>query len=1762
MSRRPRKPDERKKDGARPRDGADAKRGVKPGGEPGAASGKDVPRKFSHKDIKKYLPGVLKGARERLKPAKSPYPELFQPAKPIIPSYDWPQEDPTRAPAMTLSQLDPTLPLAMFPVRLETRFHDRGGKHYLRVRFMPDEIMLDSLDRALTDVEREAGEAVAKQLAREGDDRSELDAMWRVLSEKVEPRRLAFATRQARAQAKDRKPPELAYSPDGRTHAPLLPDRWFVSAMLNDAYVARASSTLVDPKIAFSPDFEDPDALADAASDKSLAWLYDFDAAKDAGMALEMRLPVQARNHIDRLYAFGVRIDGGRGATREYDPKEEADRLDYLLAGRHYDHGGGFVPQGVPTNNTDGQSAGWSPEGAEAMEVLNREFPDPEAPPMESAPPRPGGRDLGLWPTGTLVSDDPRVANADRLISAFGLKSGCSVLHHFEAAKGAEEAAMAAMNRALWPVTMGEVFGTLLAQPPEGLFGTAIEQFVANFFRNNLRGGANLPALRLGPTPYGVLPISRYTPRIIAPWLRSPGGNPEHQLKLVVESLVPKWSQSAANVLRLAEKHPAGELLDEPGMRLIEILRQGPHPGTYQTATLESAKTGIEQAYRANRIALTDIEDSPLLRAVFTITDEDGIESYIIDGLENTDEDIITWPAKFDSYREMEDFLSARMALLESVQTDDPLPPFDGSIWGLAFAFAVRDQNGAALTEMIELYGEVLRSLRDHKARAFSMTPFSGGGQLGNAVLGAGSTDPLFSYLMHGVTQTHWPRADLVVAQLGGAQQEGAQAEPISTQTYISYLADLAEHHATGAGETPLPPDFPLGRKPLAYHLLRESVERTATGRETPVMVLSDIIYEFQMVRASGNALLAQSLSAPQMTQISDLISDLMSATPPSPNPAAPQAGAPTGPASAAPPQAQMLTADIGRVLLGQGTQSLMESGTALLEMAQSNPGSTFPTAQVQMLGDQLITLGKGDLRRLSPGLFAQEPSRQNELTRLAAALRLLADLEPRQIELLMSQTLGLAGWRLDAWLTALSLDRLERLRATKNKREGLRIGAYGWVEGLDRAPGARGRSRGFIPTPSLAHAKTAAVLRAAYQAYGEGAQAAPFEIDLSSRRMRSARSLFDAVRQGQDIGAALGQLFETALRDSPKGAGWVLPIRRALAAEMGISADRSRLTVDGLELDRVAEGTRPRTNPVPQVWRDFSERAAQEYEIMLQEAGLSAAVDWSHTNPAFAALDEAVDALADASLADSIHALVQGNATRAGAVLSAIQTGDAVAPELQVLDTPLAATALTHTVIAVLPNVVAPKSWTSPAACADPALDRLCTDLIAGLGAIKFDWSVEDTDGNRLDSGKTSWPEVAEQMLLAPIDLLRAEIAREDGMIRWVRAALIDGNYAPKDAGRIVVAVRGGPERARDLRLALEGWGSVLLQGRSFNAEDIPRPDALVSASAALGDIEQRAEDVLKSTKAALDEIAQISALGVDDVDPSKELPEAVIDALRYLARAGMSAAQIDRTGREWTIAHVRGLAQPLAEMTKKIAALPQTPPGDPAARIAHARAGLRACLGTSQPCALGWRWDGIAGDMDSFAQSKQRVGDDGGASVNRWLERMAPTDAPLARLARTLSIAEMTQDASPGFAVSQWPEPSVTRWIAMDKVIISETSPRNSILALAPISRPDLTRQSELTAIVIANVQDRIPHKDHTIGTALHFDAPNGEAPQVVLLAASPDDAEGWGFEALVDTLHSAFELGRIRAVDGSSLSDMNQILPGIFGPPGLTHWGGEQE
>ncbi|MFI0366923.1 hypothetical protein ACH35V_03535 [Actinomadura sp. 1N219] len=344
-----------------------------------------------------------------------------------------------------------------------------------------------------------------------------------------------------------------------------------------------------------------------------------------------------------------------------------------------------------------------------------------------------------------------------------------------------------------------------------------------------------------------------------------------------------------------------------------------------------------------------------------------------------------------------------------------------------------------------------------------------------------------------------------------------------------------------------------------------------------------------------------------------------------------------------------------------------------------------------------------------------------------AAAPRIIEGLEalvrtrPDELGPLLMEVLDVFSHRLDAWITSLAAKRL----AASPPGEGVRIGGYGWVEDLrpsretpvtTNLPGVGEVSvslaDGYIHAPSLHHAATAAVLRSGFLAHAGDATLA---VDLTSRRARVARWLLRGVRNGQNLGTLLGYRFERALHDA--------------GLDDRIPRFRRRFPAPAAPEPPPLDGDAP-----SDLWARSREAIADRNVVdglALARAVTSGGLgDEGEVAPHLGDLVDALDAVGDLVLAESVHHLIGGNALRAGMAADTLGQGRDVPDRFEVLTTPHRGRAITQRLAVALPDVPAPApGWPADDLTAlEPRLDAWVSGLLGPATELRLSGTVTET--------------------------------------------------------------------------------------------------------------------------------------------------------------------------------------------------------------------------------------------------------------------------------------------------------------------------------------------------------------------------------------------------------------------------------------------------
>ncbi|GAA2093889.1 hypothetical protein GCM10009841_03930 [Microlunatus panaciterrae] len=610
------------------------------------------------------------------------------------------------------------------------------------------------------------------------------------------------------------------------------------------------------------------------------------------------------------------------------------------------------------------------------------------------------------------------------------------------------------------------------------------------------------------------------------------------------------------------------------------------------------------------------------------------------------------------------------------------------------------------------------------------------------------------------------------------------------------------------------------------------------------------------------------------------------------------------------------------------GTSSLYQTWSAGTLSRTSAWGLLFtPVNRLAELGGAGVPVPADlDNRTMAEVVAALRPA---VITDHRAAITTFAGLPADRMTALTREHLDLCSYRLDAWLGGLAHRRLQILRARRPR--GAQIGAYGWVENLRRKPsappatavpealaGLPGRplisdptGEGFIQTPSPTHAVTAAILRAAYRSQtAEGSFGNEMSVNLSSDRVRVALSLIDGVRAGNDLGALLGYRLERFLHeyyarpDTPQVVeldSAIFPLRRAYPTVAAVApgaeavTEPTRYVVDGLALVRTlldwveandpdAEGTLFQT-----LW---AHQAA--YPWLTKPGALPPRAETDKLVGVLRGIDaiaDALDALADLTISETVHQLVRGNHARAAAVLAALSEGTAI-PHPEVTDTPRTGLPISHKLILQLPAmsadpVVGPVGWEAvpmtARAALEPAVNHWLGVLLGDPAKIRI----------RLNSGGlapgAALPEVSVADLgLQPLDLVALLADGFDSAVGTLTARVLDQlrpAELPPDQPGVVVA--DGPQTTAtdswtieslrapawgplirsitDVAPLLEAAADLLGKSRPANASDYAAPEFTATAGDGI-DVDDLATRVQRLLDGARQDAVALARLLAED--------------------------------------------------------------------------------------------------------------------------------------------------------------------------------------------------------------------------------------------------------------------------------------------------------
>lgn len=345
---------------------------------------------------------------------------------------------------------------------------------------------------------------------------------------------------------------EQSWSQAARSN--VLPDRFVVTAYIGreqepENIAFQEIGNLIPSPLVMGPDpsLEKEEQLqqedGELKVNEDLKWMVDFEEAVKKGMGFRISISEeQAKSGFNRIVVLGVKLSAGK--------EESASELESLFENHQRSKKGlSILPQGTPTNNTETGDAAYA------------YFEDPDV----SFDHRKGGKQF------TETDDWNDKKDGQWLAEWLGLKS--EVFEKTYHAGLPDQAEAKAMNTCLFPATLGYMMESLMQE----VFTDGDVEQTRWFFNNFVSGRGPVPAIKIGRQPYGILPTTAFSkikwleqrdfPRVQGiPWIK---GNEYFLPKLyrILEQIDKDWSslfKQAAYVGKRGDAHQI--LLDIVGL--------------------------------------------------------------------------------------------------------------------------------------------------------------------------------------------------------------------------------------------------------------------------------------------------------------------------------------------------------------------------------------------------------------------------------------------------------------------------------------------------------------------------------------------------------------------------------------------------------------------------------------------------------------------------------------------------------------------------------------------------------------------------------------------------------------------------------------------------------------------------------------------------------------------------------------------------------------------------------------------------------------------------------------------------------------------------------------------------------------------------------------------------------------------------------------------------------------------------------------------
>jgi hypothetical protein len=191
--------------------------------------------------------------------------------------------------------------------------------------------------------------------------------------------------------------------------------------------------------------------------------------------------------------------------------------------------------------------------------------------------------------------------------------------------------------------------------------------------------------------------------------------------------------------------------------------------------------------------------------------------------------------------------------------------------------------------------------------------------------------------------------------------------------------------------------------------------------------------------------------------------------------------------------------------------------------------------------------------------------------------------------------------------------------------------------------------------------------------------------------------------------------------------------------------------------------------------------------------------------------------------------------------------------------------------------------------------------------------------------------------------------------------------------------------------------------------------------------------------------------------------------------------------------------------------------------------------------------------------AATSSTIADWRSLAVDEWLQGVAAVRAPSRLLDQLHTYGSLFDREPAALQPLQLPFDKKAHWIAVEYPevpieLLDDPNvfvPRGEFLSIVRELPEGHDEEDAQAGLLLDEWSEVIPNRFETTGIAGHYDQPNTEPPQCVLVAVSPTIKGRWEWNDLVDTLIDTFDRAKRRAVEPDFLrtTPYAQVLPAVL-------------